>query len=150
MDLGSTPMDFKVVDVVGGVSYRGDLGPLGYTLDAHRRPLSSSLLAFGGQTDPNTGITWGGVRAMGGSVSISYDNGKAHGVWSTLGADSLVGQHVAGNERLRWMTGYYYKIINENNQRLTVGLSDMLWHYSNDLSGYSLGQGGCYSPQRYV
>ena len=27
------------------------------------------------------------------------------------------------------MTGYYYKLINQNNERLTVGVSNMLWHY---------------------
>jgi hypothetical protein len=26
----------------------------------------------------------------------------------------------------------------------------MLWHYDKDLSGYSLGQGGYYSPQQYL
>jgi hypothetical protein len=26
----------------------------------------------------------------------------------------------------------------------------MLWHYDKDLSGYTLGQGGYYSPQEYV
>ncbi|MDI8993076.1 cellulose synthase subunit BcsC-related outer membrane protein, partial [Salmonella enterica subsp. enterica serovar Anatum] len=25
----------------------------------------------------------------------------------------------------------------------------MIWHYDKDLSGYSLGQGGYYSPQEY-
>ena len=42
-------MGFDVVDVVGGVSYSNDLGPIGYTINAHRRPISSSLLAFAGQ-----------------------------------------------------------------------------------------------------
>ncbi len=51
-DIGTTPMGFNVVDVVGGVSYSDDIGPLGYTLNAHRRPISSSLLAFGGQRTP--------------------------------------------------------------------------------------------------
>lgn len=45
------------------------------------------------------------------------------------------------------MTGYYYKVINENNRRVTVGLNNMIWHYDKDLSGYTLGQGGYYSPQ---
>ncbi|MFA1645217.1 MAG: cellulose synthase subunit BcsC-related outer membrane protein, partial [Enterobacteriaceae bacterium] len=35
-------------------------------------------------------------------------------------------------------------------ERLTVGLSNMLWHYDKDLSEYTLGQGGYYSPQQYV
>ncbi|MCD4558897.1 cellulose synthase complex outer membrane protein BcsC [Lelliottia nimipressuralis] len=150
MDIGTTPMGFDVVDVVGGLSYSNDLGPIGYTLNAHRRPISSSLLAFAGQKDPNTGTTWGGVRATGGGVSVSYDKGEANGVWSSLNMDSLQGKNVEDNWRIRWMTGYYYKLINDNNERLTVGVSNMLWHYDKDLSAYSLGQGGYYSPQEYV
>lgn len=165
MDIGTTPMGFEVVDVVGGLSYSSDLGPIGYTLNVHRRPISSSLLAFGGQKDASgfrydpdnednnrggTGKTWGGVRASGGGVSMSYDRGEAHGVWSSLNADALTGKNVDDNWRVRWMTGYYYKLINKNNERMTIGLNNMIWHYDKDLSGYSLGQGGYYSPQEYV
>ena len=149
-DIGTTPMGFDVVDVVGSLSYSNDLGPIGYTLNAHRRPISSSVLAFAGQKDPNTDTTWGGVRATGGGVSMSYDKGEANGIWSSLSADSLTGKNVEDNWRVRWMTGYYYKLINQDNERLTVGVSNMLWHYDKDLSGYSLGQGGYYSPQEYV
>ena len=151
-DIGTTPMGFNVVDVVGGLSYSNDLGPIGYTLNMHRRPISSSLLAFGGQKDSSshTGTTWGGVRADGGGVSMSYDKGEANGVWSSLGVDQLTGKNVADNWRVRWMTGYYYKVINEDNRRVTVGLNNMLWHYDKDLSGYTLGQGGYYSPQEYI
>ncbi|MHA1002531.1 cellulose synthase complex outer membrane protein BcsC [Leclercia pneumoniae] len=150
MDIGTTPMGFEVVDVVGGISYSSDIGPLGYTVNAHRRPVSSSMLAFAGQVDPNTHKTWGGVRSTGVGVSVSYDKGEANGIWSSLNADSLTGENVADNWRVRWMTGYYYKLINANNERLTVGLSNMLWHYDKDLSEYTLGQGGYYSPQQYV
>ena len=90
-DIGTTPMGFDVVDVVGSLSYSNDLGPIGYTLNAHRRPISSSVLAFAGQKDPNTDTTWGGVRATGGGVSMSYDKGEANGIWSSLSADSLTG-----------------------------------------------------------
>lgn len=48
------------------------------------------------------------------------------------------------------MTGYYYKIINENNHYVTVGLSNMIWRYDKDLSDYTLGRGGYYSPQEYL
>ncbi|MRS16414.1 cellulose biosynthesis protein BcsC [Enterobacteriaceae bacterium RIT691] len=150
MDIGTTPMGFNVVDVVGGVSYSNSIGSLGYTVEGHRRPISSSLLAFGGQKDPNTGTTWGGVRADGGGVSLSYDKGNANGVWASLSADALTGQNVEDNWRARWMAGYYYKIINENNRRVTIGLNNMIWHYDKDLSGYTLGQGGYYSPQQYL
>ncbi|HAM5720677.1 TPA: cellulose synthase complex outer membrane protein BcsC [Escherichia coli] len=151
-DIGTTPMGFNVVDVVGGISYSDDIGPLGYTVNAHRRPISSSLLAFGGQKDSpsNTGKKWGGVRADGVGLSLSYDKGEANGVWASLSGDQLTGKNVEDNRRVRWMTGYYYKVINQNNRRVTIGLNNMIWHYDKDLSGYSLGQGGYYSPQEYL
>jgi len=149
-DIGTTPLGFDVVDVVGGVSYSNDIGPLGYTVDAHRRPVASSLLSFAGQKDPNTGTEWGGVRATGVGISTSYDKGEANGIWASLSTDTLTGKNVEDNWRVRFMTGYYYKLINENNRRVTVGLTNMLWHYDKDLSDYYLGQGGYYSPQQYV
>ncbi|EPD8249442.1 cellulose synthase complex outer membrane protein BcsC [Yersinia enterocolitica] len=149
-DIGTTPMGFEVVDVVGGLAYSNSWNHIGWTATASRRPLSSSLLAFAGTRDPNTNVTWGGVRANGVSLGASYDWGEANGVWSDLSYHYLTGQNVADNQRLRFMTGYYYKLINEDNRRLTVGLNGMWWHYQKDLSGYTLGQGGYYSPQKYL
>ncbi|KMK82053.1 cellulose synthase subunit BcsC [Pectobacterium atrosepticum ICMP 1526] len=148
-DIGTTPLGFDVVDVVGGASYRGDWRQIGWTATASRRPISSSLLAFGGTKDPGTGITWGGVRATGVSLGLSYDRGEAHGVWSDFSVHQITGKNVADNDRARAMAGYYYKLINEDNQRVTVGLNSMWWRHQKDLSGYSLGQGGYYSPQQY-
>ncbi|ACT11135.1 MULTISPECIES: cellulose synthase complex outer membrane protein BcsC [Pectobacterium] len=148
-DLGTTPLGFDVVDVVGGASYSGDWRQIGWTATASRRPISSSLLAFGGTKDPGTGITWGGVRATGVSLGLSYDRGEAHGVWSDFSLHQITGKNVADNDRARAMAGYYYKLINEDNRRVTVGLNSMWWRYQKDLSGYSLGQGGYYSPQQY-
>lgn len=83
-------------------------------------------------------------------LSLSYDKGEANGVWASLSGDQLTGKNVEDNWRVRWMTGYYYKVINQNNRRVTIGLNNMIWHYDKDLSGYSLGQGGYYSPQEYL
>ncbi|EOW1909911.1 cellulose synthase complex outer membrane protein BcsC [Yersinia enterocolitica] len=149
-DIGTTPMGFEVVDVVGGLAYSNSWNHIGWTATASRRPLSSSLLAFAGTRDPNTNVTWGGVRANGVSLGASYDRGEANGVWSDLSYHYLTGQNVADNQRLRFMTGYYYKLINEDNCRFTIGLNGMWWHYQKDLSGYTLGQGGYYSPQKYL
>lgn len=149
-DIGTTPMGFEVVDVVGGLAYSNSWNHIGWTATASRRPISSSLLAFAGSKDPNTNLTWGGVRANGVSLGASYDRGEADGVWSDLSYHYLTGKNVADNQRLRFMTGYYYKLINEDNRRFTVGLNGMWWHYQKDLSGYTLGQGGYYSPQKYL
>lgn len=58
-DIGTTPLGFDVVDVVGGLSYSSDWNHIGWTATASRRPISSSLLAFSGRVDPNTNVTWG-------------------------------------------------------------------------------------------
>lgn len=149
-DLGTTPLGFEVTDWVGKIAYSHDLFNVGWTLDVHRRPVNSALLAFGGQRDIWTNQTWGGVRRTGVHLSGSYDLGGKNGYWGEVSVDKLTGKNVEDNSSVRGMGGYYYKLINENNRRISVGLSTMLWHYDKDLSGYTLGQGGYYSPQKYV
>lgn len=150
VDMGFSPAGFPVMNWLGGVSYSGDFHHVGWTLGWGRRPMSNSLLSFSGTQDPHTGVIWGGVVSSGPSLSLSYDRGEAHGVWANLAAERLTGQNVANNARVRLMDGYYYKIINEDNKRLSVGVNNMIWHYQKDLSGYTLGQGGYYSPQQFL
>ncbi|MHC2598019.1 putative Zn-dependent protease [Kluyvera sp. 1366] len=150
-DFGTTPLGFETRNWVGGFSWKTDVKDIGLTFTASRRPISSSLLAYAGARDPaaNGGKTWGGVVATGGSLGLSYDQGGAHGVWGDISAHQLSGDNVADNSRERLMAGYYYKLINDDNRRATVGLNSMLWHYQKDLSDYTFGQGGYYSPQQY-
>lgn len=149
-DVGTTPLGFEVKDWVGSIAYNSNWKKIGWTITASRRPISSSLLSFSGAKDPGTGIRWGGVRATGLSLGLSYDEGGKHGVWADLSAHKITGKNIQDNERARFMAGYYYKIINEDHRQFSVGLNTMLWHYKYDSSGYTLGQGGYYSPQRYV
>jgi len=151
-DLGTTPLGFEVTNWTGGVSWKTDVKQLGVTLTASRRPIASSLLSYAGTRDPavNGGKRWGGVVATGGSIGLSYDQGGAHGVWGDISAHQITGENVADNSRERLMGGYYYKLINTDNRRATIGLNSMLWHYQKDLSDYTFGQGGYYSPQQYL
>jgi tetratricopeptide (TPR) repeat protein len=148
-DLGLTPLGFKVVDLVGGLSHSGKLGVLGWGVSFSRRAMANSLLSYAGTRDPNTGVTWGGVRATGLKVALNYDQGGPDGVWSSASFDRLNGKNVEDNQRWRLMAGYYRKLIHRANKRLTLGLTGMIWHYDKDLSGYTLGNGGYYSPQQY-
>lgn len=148
-DIGTTPMGFAVVDWVGSLSYQGDWRDLGWELGASRRPITSSLLSFAGTRDPNTKQVWGGVRVTQLELSVGYDQGAAHGLWGNIDLGTLTGKNVADNQRYRLMGGYYYKLVNEDHRRVSVGLNSMWWQYQKDLSGYTLGQGGYYSPQQY-
>lgn len=148
-DLGTTPLGFEVVDWVGGATLAGDWHTLGWGMTLSRRPVSSSLLSYGGTVDPGTGISWGGVRANGVRLDLSRDLGGAVGFWGSAQQHLLTGKNVPDNWRTRLMGGGYYKFVNETHRRASVGISTMLWHYQQDLGGYTLGQGGYYSPQGY-
>lgn len=140
---------FEIDNLFGGLSANGDLGPLGWSLTASRRPMSNSLLSFGGSVDPATDTRWGAVTANGASLGLSVDEGGAHGVWANLGQHWLRGERVADNQRFTGMAGYYYKWLDHVDERLRTGLTYIHFSYERDLSGHTLGQGGYWSPQRY-
>lgn len=148
-DLGLTE-GFEINNFYGGVTGRGDLGPLGLSLSGSRRPMSNSLLSYGGARDPVTGTRWGSVTANGMSLGTSWDEGGAHGIWSSLGYHWLLGDNVASNSRLTAMAGYYYKLVDRPDERVRTGLTFIHFGYDKDLSGHTLGQGGYWSPQNYI
>ena len=149
MDVGSTPIGFLVQNWVGGIKQKGDVGPVGFTVEAFRRPMTASLLSYAGTKDPRTGETWGGVVGTGGSLGASIDKGETFGVWSTLRARSLTGTNVQSNSDRQFMLGLNYRMINETDRRLSSGLSGMLWAFRRDAGEFTYGQGGYYSPQNY-
>lgn len=149
-DIGRTPSGFEIANWVGAATWSGDLRWLDWSLTASRRPLTNSLLSQAGAVDPRTGIRWGSIVANGLTVGLGYDQGGRNGVWSSWGWHRLSGENVPDNDRVRAMAGWYHKLIQRTDLRLDAGVSAMYWRYARDLGGYSLGQGGYYSPQQYV
>lgn len=150
LNFGVTPIGFDIVNPIVDVGYTGKFNKIDWTVSALHTPLTNSLLSFAGTRDPNTGITWGGVTSTGLNLSLSYDQGGRHGLWGNALVSDLRGKNVANNYRIELMGGYYYKIINEVNRRLSLGLSSLAWHYNKDLNRYTLGSGGYFSPQKFI
>ncbi|KIY40550.1 cellulose synthase [Pseudomonas sp. 10-1B] len=148
-DLGTT-QGYLIDNWLGGATVNGDFGQVGWSLTASRRPMSNSLLSFAGARDRPTGVRWGGVTANGATLGLSWDQGGDDGVWASLGHHWLYGENVADNQRTRAMAGYYRRVVEKADERVRVGLTLMHWRHAKDLGGYSLGQGGYYSPQRYT
>ncbi|MFO6418804.1 cellulose synthase subunit BcsC-related outer membrane protein [Hylemonella sp. W303a] len=148
-DLGTTPIGFPVQSWVGGLLHRGDWGPFGYSVDLSRRPVTGSVLSYAGARDPRTGRTWGGVQATGVRLGLSLDDGGRYGAWSSLGVHRLSGRNVLDNDRVQLMAGAQMRVINEEDRVLQIGLTGMVWHFSENSGEYTYGHGGYYSPQRY-
>lgn len=149
LDIGTTPLGFLVQDIVGGVKYDGKIGEIGYSVDVSRRPVTSSFLSYAGARDPITGQVWGGVRSNGADLNISrYEHD-----WdasATIGFHRLDGRNVPGNNYFAARVSGGLNLINQDDVQISAGLSATQWNYSKDLSHYTFGQGGYYSPQSYT
>ncbi|SBV38075.1 Cellulose synthase operon protein C [uncultured Stenotrophomonas sp.] len=149
-DIGTTPLGFGESSIVGGIGYRGRAGDaLTWSGQASRRAVSDSLLSFAGVSDPRNGLQWGGVTATGARLAATVDNGLLGG-YAGLAWHSLQGTHVADNDRRELGAGIYVHALETDSQSLTAGLNLTALQYERNLSGFTYGHGGYFSPQRYV
>lgn len=148
LDLGLSPLGFRVQNLVGGLSYTDMLGDVKFKLDLSRRVMNDSLLSYAGTVDEVTGKTWGGVTATGGRLELSVEEGPL-GFYGYGGFHFLNGKNVVSNNRFEIGGGAYYKLIQDNDMELTAGLSVTTLGYRRNLRYFTLGHGGYFSPQRY-
>ncbi|AWG30613.1 cellulose synthase subunit BcsC-related outer membrane protein [Burkholderia cenocepacia] len=149
VDLGTSPLGFPVHYLVGGVRYRFDAGPTSFSVNASRRPETSSVLSYAGMRDPWTGAVWGGVRRDGVNLRASVDVGRTN-LFAELGAGVLSGRNVERNAEVTLRTGFTVPVYERATMKVSTGLVGNAWHYAQNLRYYTYGQGGYYSPQRYL
>ena len=148
-DIGTKPIGFNIFDWVGGVNYRNSIWNVGWSLGLSKRPVTSSLLSFAGADDPYSSFTWGGASIYNLGLSLSYDQGNGWGVWGLTDAGVISAKQTKSNSRTRTMAGVYWDWFNRDWLNASIGLNLFTWQYQDDLSEYTLGQGGYYSPQMY-
>jgi hypothetical protein len=148
-DIGAIGVGFAVPNWVGGLRYSGDIGPVGYSVEASRRPLTGTLLSYAGTEDPITHAVWGGVVATGVSGRVSREFGP-FSTSASIGVASLTGQNVADNSRIQWRLSADRDVYRGPRQVVNVGLTLSGLQYEKDLSGYTWGHGGYYSPGQNV
>lgn len=147
--IGTTPLGFAETNVIGKVAYQGSFSDsLSYKAELYRRPVTDSLLSFAGAKDSRTGERWGGVVASGGRYDMTYDNGTM-GIYGYAGAAALNGTEVQDNARAELGAGLYFHVLKSAGSSLTAGVNLGLMHYDKNLSYFTYGHGGYFSPQRY-
>jgi tetratricopeptide (TPR) repeat protein len=150
-DLGLSGLGFAVPNVVGG--YRAD-----WSLDSatslsgewSRRALTGSLLAFAGATDPGSGTKWGAAVDNAMAWRWAHDLPARWSVSSALQLGEVTGQHLPANAHVQSRSVLERDWLVQTNARLTAGAVLNVWHYTRNESFFTLGQGGYYSPQRYL
>ncbi|MFD2407476.1 cellulose synthase subunit BcsC-related outer membrane protein [Azorhizophilus paspali] len=149
-DIGTTPLGFEKTNLVGGAKWTPKVGQNGnLALGVERRAVTDSLLSYAGAKDPVSGKTWGGVTKTGVNAQYAYDNGAA-GFY--VGGDYYLyrGDKVENNHSIGLHTGAYARPINTPNRELQTGVHLNWMGFDKNLSGYTLGHGGYFSPENFV
>lgn len=142
--------EWKTNDIMGSIAYSFALAEYNLQLRAYRKALDNSFLSYFGDYDPQTRTAFGAVRAMGVRLSTSHAISITDGLWGNISAEKITGKNIKDNSDIRLMGGYYNHFYDQPNEQLSYGVSSTYWHFTHDLSGYTLGQGGYYSPQQFI
>ncbi len=148
-DIGKIGVGFPVSNLVGGISKSGEWARYNYSVGLSRRPLTGSLLSYAGTTDPSSGEVWGGVVATGISARLSTDVGP-YSVSTSAGYAQLSGRNVMDNTRFQWRAAVDRDVLRSRSQVVNLGLSLSLLRHARDLSEFTWGHGGYYSPGNNV
>ncbi|WP_338001207.1 cellulose synthase subunit BcsC-related outer membrane protein [Pseudomonas brassicae] len=150
-DVGVSPVGFLYNTPVGGISLDrpfAEGGDLRYNLNVSRRSVTDSLTSFAGARDKRSDLEWGGVTANGARLQLGYDN-QSYGVYGYGSWHKLLGHNVESNTRSELGSGIYWYLLNNQDERLTAGLSVSGTHYENNQSFFTYGHGGYFSPQNF-
>lgn len=148
-DVGTSPLGFTVHNLLGGFLYRHDFYASSFTLDVSRRPVTASVVSYAGARDPASGETWGGVVRNSATARYAQDVGRST-LFASLGYGVLTGRNTETNRDYRLRTGLDLPVYVAPDQRFSSGLVVNYWHYDNNQHFYTFGNGGYYSPQKYV
>jgi len=140
---GTSSQGFLTHNLTGGLRFRPLNGP--FTFLFVRDSVKDSLLSYAGVRDPVTGQAWGGVVSNAGSLQFSHDV-RGTGGYASLTYGFIQGLNVPDNWKVAGSAGVYWRVA----KGLSVGLSASGMHYDKNLSFFSLGQGGYFSPQQYL
>ncbi|MFL5378014.1 MAG: cellulose synthase subunit BcsC-related outer membrane protein, partial [Myxococcales bacterium] len=135
--------------VVGSATLRGSVGPLRVSASGGRRSIDDSLLSYAGTTDPGTGRRWGGVVYDNGRVDLALSYGIL-GLYGYGDGGRLIGFNVADNARIGGGGGFDVALLRSADVgEIKIGAGASALSYRKNLSGFTFGQGGYFSPQRF-
>ncbi len=148
IDVGSSPLGFQFETVVGGASFRTQVNQVALLIEASRRSLTDSVLSYAGTHDPITGKEWGGVTTNGGRIDLAFVRPDA--LYYISGRyDAVLGTRVKNNQRASASVGGSYSLFRDEESRLEGGLGLTWMSFRENLSRFTMGHGGYFSPENF-
>lgn len=149
LDLGVTPVNFARSTIVGGLRWKQAFRDVALTLEISRRAVEESVLSFAGISDPGTGRVWGAVVKQGGEVILRHD-GRNFRSYVVLDYKYLTGTDVKTNHSLAAHLGLRWELHSARSMCLETGIAVSAMAFERNLSEFTYGHGGYFSPQRFV
>jgi predicted Zn-dependent protease len=149
VDVGSTPLGFVLPKPVGSIEWRPTWHSMDITLGLARRAVTSSELAYAGLKDPITGTPWGAVVETGPYAGFGLYRPN-YGISASVQLSEITGTRVLDNRFAGERVSGSWKFLSRPALHADVGVTINCWTYQHNLSNYTFGSGGYYSPQSYV
>ena len=148
-DVGVTPLGFEQRNIVGGIEYAPRLtNRLTLRVLADRRSVTDSLLSEAGTEDPRSGIRWGGVTRNRGHVQLEGGIGTTN-FYAGVGGGALLGNKVETNTEVDAGAGFSTPVYTDPTKEVRTGLDLVYFGFDKNLAGFTIGQGGYFSPQQF-
>ena len=151
VEAGTTPLNGILSPTVrgrAGTSVRFADG-MELSTEASREPVTESILSYTGIIDPTTGRGFGRVVETGGQASGSYSITER---WDAAAMASLgirTGKEVADNLHTSADLSLSYDLKLPRCDSFTIGPEYSFERFDRNESGFTLGNGGYYSPQTF-
>ena len=159
--IGTTPIGGVVEPVPtfkAGFDQQTDFGHWG--LEAYSNPVRESVLSYTGIKDPYRGALnaklnlpsdyeWGRVSRTGLSASVFYGFSEHWSVSGDIDYAWLQGKHVANNTAISVSMGLGRNFNISGFDYFSVGPSFNYQHFDKNLSHFTYGHGGYFSPENY-
>jgi len=150
VDVGTSPLGFRTTNILGGLEFAPQLtSNLKLRITADRRSVTDSELSWSGERDPVSGTVWGGVVRSGGRAQLETPLGPGY-AYLGAGYHTFTGIHVESNSSVEGGAGASYPVLHGPDGTLSTGVDLVYLAYANNQRGFTVGQGGYFSPQSYT
>ncbi len=149
LDIGLTPgggpVDSRMQGRLGA-SFGMKKGAL--NLELFSLPVKESILSYVGIYDPYDGIVWGGVNKTGFSALAYLSLSERFSSAVNIKSATYEGELVDTNEMLEFNLSAKRRWVSEGWDEISAGPTFTFQRFDQNLSKYTLGHGGYFSPQQ--
>lgn len=151
VELGMTPLRGQI-----NSTFTGEVGIVGlydsgsWTLSGYRESITESLLSYTGMRDPYTGLEWGRVVETGVRVSVFHSFMEVLNLYGEMEVAQITGSNVLDNDKFAVMAALSRTFDVDGFNYINFGPSASFATYNRNLSQFTYGQGGYFSPEYLV